>query len=273
MRTKSSATCGRHNTSPFVYRSAIRVRPWAIGNGPTTRFLTPTPAMAPQSACHPRTLGTAPAEICLVSPLRHRDPTSQQPALGDPQCRCARGSDAPCGRKSWPQHPVGVGPCGGVAPPRWSGSSRPPCIRRTTTTDHSRAGHRGDSVQFRRCPSPHTPRCPRPFAVSPTRSALLRVRSGSAFGSTHEGGATPPAVENVDPSPVDVCPLRGRRSPLAAVRSWRVDLREAVGARGTSAHAADCDGARSDPRSYGRARPRQGFARFARRGHHGLPRP
>ena len=36
----------------FAVRATVRdrVRPWAIGNGPTTRFLTPTPAMALHSA-------------------------------------------------------------------------------------------------------------------------------------------------------------------------------------------------------------------------------
>jgi hypothetical protein len=58
--------------------------------------------MAPQSACYPRTQRHGTAEIRLVSLLRRRDPTSQQPALGDPQCWCARGSDAHCGRKSCP---------------------------------------------------------------------------------------------------------------------------------------------------------------------------
>jgi len=147
---------------------------------------------------------------------------------GRPAVSECEGERRPVRPEVVPQHPVGVGPCVGVAPPRWSGSSRPPCIRCTTTTDHSRAGHRGDSVQFRRCPSPLTPRCPQRFAVSPTRPALLRARSGSAFGSTHEGGATPPAVGNVDPRLVDVCPLRGRRSPLAAIRSRRLELRDCM---------------------------------------------
>ena len=100
MRTK------RRDVRP--QRFAIRVPfgdrggSWAIGNGPTTRFLTPTPAMAPQSACHPRTLGAAPCRnlSCFAAPSLQS--TSQQPALGDPQCRRARGSDAPCGRKSGP---------------------------------------------------------------------------------------------------------------------------------------------------------------------------
>jgi len=77
----------------------------------------------------------------------------------------------------------------------------------------SEKGHRGDSVQSRQCPFSHTLRCPQPSAVSPTNPAQLHARSGSAFGSAHEGGATPPAVENVDPTPVDVCPLRDVAPP------------------------------------------------------------
>ena len=143
---------------------------------------------------------------------RHRDPTSQQPALGDPQCRCARGSDAPCGRKPGPNSLS-------VSALRRRRSPSPVGVLAGSRGLESEKGHGGDNVQSRRCPSPRTPRCPQPFAVSPTRPALLRVRSGSAFGSAHKGGATPPAVENVDASLVDVCPLRGRRSPLAAIRT------------------------------------------------------
>ena len=45
---------------------------------------------------------TAPADIlsCFAAPSSGSD--SQQPALGDPQCQRARGSDAPCGLKSGP---------------------------------------------------------------------------------------------------------------------------------------------------------------------------
>ena len=143
---------------------------------------------------------------------------------GRPTVSVCEGERRPLRPEVVPQHPVGVGPCGGVAPPRWSGSSRPP-FRRTTTTDHSRAGHRGDSGQSRRCPSPRTPRCPQPIAVSPTRPALLRALSGSAFGSTHEGGATPLRSKR-RPKSGRRLSLRGRRSPLAAIRSWRVDPRD-----------------------------------------------
>ena len=211
--TKRDVPRPRH----FAIRApfADQVRPWAIGNGPTTRFLTVTPTMAPQSACRPTTLGTVPAEICMFR--RSVISTSGRPTVSVFERGAtppAAGCRAPTPCRCWP------------LPRRRSPSLvRAPCIRRTTA-DRSTAGHRGDSVQFRRCPSPRTPRCPQPFEMPPTRPALLRARSGSAFGSTHEGGATPPAVENVDPSLVDVCPLRGRRSPLAAVRSWRVVRRD-----------------------------------------------
>ena len=75
-------------------------------------------------------------------------------------------------------------------------------------------GQRGDNVQFRRCPFPHTPRCPYSIAIRPTKSASLCVLTGSTLGSRYEGGATPPPAGNVDPTTVDVCPLVGRRSPL-----------------------------------------------------------
>ena len=48
----------------------------------------------------------------------------------------------------------------------------------------------------------------------------------------------------------------------------RAPLHEVGGARRASAYAGDCDCARSDPPWYGRARPRQGSARCARRGQH-----
>jgi hypothetical protein len=141
-----------------------------------------------------------------------------------------------------------------------------------TTTDPSSARRRGDSVRFRRCPFSHTPRCPRFFTVSSTKSGCCRALSGSAFGSTHEGGATPPAVENVDPTSVDVGPCRDVAPPSQqfAVGEWTCATH---GAARSPRNVSLCDCARSDSKSYGRARPRQGFARFARRGHDREPRP
>ena len=155
--------------------------------------------------------GTAPAEIRLVSPVRSSRSNLATTGSGRPTVSVCEGERRPLRSEAGPQLPVGVGPTG-VAPPRLS-------VLCWKSRLESEKGHGGDNVQSRRCPSPRTPRCPQPFAVSPTRPALLRVRSGSAFGSAHKGGATPPAVENVDASLVDVCPLRGRRSPLAAIRT------------------------------------------------------
>jgi hypothetical protein len=98
--------------------------------------------------------------------------------------------------------------------------------RDASTGDHQQ-GQRGDNVRFRRSPFWFTPRCPRIVSVSGKnrRSPHLswvdpRVEIG--------GGSDAPAVEHVDRSLVDVCPLRGRRSPLAASRSWRTNLRDCV---------------------------------------------
>ena len=75
---------------------------------------------------------------------------------------------------------------------------------------------------------------------------------------------TPPPPGNVDPSAVDVCPLRGRRSPLVLIAS------ESEAVRRLTLHhrqlgRSDGGIARSDRPSYERAQRRQGSARFARR--------
>ena len=105
-----------------------------------------------------------------------------------------------------PQHSVGVGPCGGGAPPS--------LVRLITTALYP---PHNDDGRF----ESGTPRGQRPVSAMsllthPTLSPVLcslvneisrcRALSGSAFGSTHEGGATPPACENVDARPVDVVP-------------------------------------------------------------------
>src|SRR5688572_12056847 len=189
-----------------------RARSWAIGNGPTTRFLTPTPALAPQSACHPRTLGTAPAEICLFRRSVIAIPLRNNPL--------------------WATHNVRVR--GGATPPA-AGSRAPtscrcrplrrrrsPSLVRLITTALYPA-HNDDRPFESGTSRGQRPVSAMSLLTHPTMSPVLRslvneisrcrAFPGSAFGSTHEGGATPPAVGNVDPRLVDVCPLRGRRSP------------------------------------------------------------
>ena len=156
--------------------------------------------MAPQSACHPRTLGAAPTEIRLVSPLRHRDPTSQQPALGDPRCQCARGSDAPCGRKS----------CPNTLPVSALRRRRSPSLVRLITTTQYPA-HNDD-----RPLESGTPRGQRPVSALslPTHPALSPAncsfanKAGPAPRSLwvglridSRGGSDAPCGRNVDPSP------------------------------------------------------------------------
>ena len=121
---------------------------------------------------------------------------------------------------------------------------QPYCAARSQSEQPSQGrkrGHRGDNVQLRRCPSPHTPRCPRSFAVPPRKPARLRARSGSAFGSRYEGGATPPAAEDVDPNAVDVCP-RGDVAPpswrFAVEKRRRASAGAGCSAKGTSVSAA-----------------------------------
>ena len=249
-------------------RFGDRVRPWAIGNGPTTRFLTPTPAMAPQSACHPRTQGTAPAEIRLVSPLRHRDPTSQQPALGDPQCRCARGSDAPCGRKSCP-NTLSVSAPAGVAPPR-SCSSRLPVSgaqRRRRVESGTRRGQRPVSaMSLPTHPTLSPAICSFANKTGPApRSLWVGLRVDSRGGSDAPCGRKrrPKPGRRLSPAGTSLPPRSNSQleSRTCATASSRPEPEE------RQPMLRDCDCARSDPRWYGRARPRQGSARSARRGH------
>jgi hypothetical protein len=89
---------------------------------------------------------------------------------------------------------------GGATPPQTESRDPTYCLRwplrwRRSPSPSQRKKYEADNVQFRRCPPPLTPRCPHRFAVSPKRRALPRVRAGSAFGSNHEGGATPPRTK------------------------------------------------------------------------------
>ena len=177
--------------------NSLRSRPWTtwcIYGGPTTRVTAVAPSMAPQAAS--------------VFSESERLARALSTPLGRPGWSMNEGERRPPRPEAVPQHPIGVGPCGGVAPPR--------PMHYLRSRIESRQGHRGDHVQYRRCPFPDTLRCPRRIAVSQTKPVLLRERCGSAFGSTHEGGATPPATEDVARTPVDVCAWQGRRSPLAA---------------------------------------------------------
>ena len=83
-----------------------------------------------------------------------------------------------------------------------------------------------------------------PKSVLFRRSIVAIPPRNNRLGATHSvsvrGGATPPAVENVDRSLVDVCPLRGRRSPLAAIRSWRTDLRDCMESAGARGNVSPC---------------------------------
>jgi hypothetical protein len=182
-------------------------------------------------------------EVCRnlpVSPLNRRHPISEQPAPGRPTVSASEGERRPLRPEVGPQHPVGVGPCGGVAPPRWSGSSRPPCIRRTTTTDHSRAGHRGDSVQFRRCPFSHTPRCPRFFAVSLTKSTAAALSLGRPSGRLTRGERRPLQSETSTRAWSTFVPCGDVAPPSQqfVVGDRTARPQEFAGARGASAHAA-----------------------------------
>lgn len=99
----------------------------------------------------------------------------------------------------------------------------------------------GTTSQSRRCPSPHTPRCPRSSAVQSTKSAQPGPRSGSTSGSRNEGGATPLPPGRRRPKLGRRLSPAGRRSPLAAVRRQS--------RRTPSIGAADCYHARSEPAS------------------------
>jgi hypothetical protein len=80
-------------------------------------------------------------------------------------------------------------------------------------------GHAGDKSSLRRCPSLHTPRCPRSFEVQSMKPASIDSRAGSTTGSRDEGGATPLSSEDVDSILVDVCPLRDVAPPRSSSRT------------------------------------------------------
>ena len=194
---------------------------------------------------------------------------------GRPTVSVCEGERRPLRPEVVPQHPVGVGPCSGVAPPRWSGhqdravsgAQRRQTIRERDTD--------GTASSFGDVPS-HTPHAVPGSSQSCQRNQRLPRSPWVGLRVDSRGGSDAPCGRKPRRKPGRRLSPAGRRSPLAAIRSWRMNLRDCIeptGARGTSAHAADCDCARSHPRSYGRARPRQGFARCARRGLVGLPRP
>jgi hypothetical protein len=153
-----------------------------------------------------------------------------------------------------------------TTPLPWSVRQMRDLLRDASTLDHQQ-GQRGDNVRSRRCPSPHTPRCPRSFAIQPTKSASLCVLTGSNLGSRYEGGATPPSAGSVDPTAVDGCPLVGRRSPLEdrSRGAESYDSAKPVAAQREPFLRPGGRHARSDPAPYERAQRCQGFARSARR--------
>jgi hypothetical protein len=85
-------------------------------------------------------------------------------------------------------------------------------FRRPMTTDIRERDTEGTASSFGDVPS-HTPHAVPGLYGLVNEISRCRALSGSAFGSRYEGGATPPAVENVDPGLVDVRPLRGVAPP------------------------------------------------------------
>ena len=88
-----------------------------------------------------------------------------------------------------------------------------------------RGGQAGDNVQLRRCPSPHTPRCPRSFAIQPTKVGLLCSRSWVGFRVEMRGGSDAPAGGKRRPKLGRRLSPAGRRSPLIASESEAVRLK------------------------------------------------
>ena len=89
-------------------------------------------------------------------------------------------------------------------------------------------GHAGDTSSLRRCPSLHTPRCPRSFEVQSMKPASIDPRAGSTTGSRYEGGATPRPRRNVDPRPDWVIQAQmGHVSP-AMMRTYSPIRRKAL---------------------------------------------
>ena len=271
MRKESSARCGGHDTSPFVHRSAIE---FALGRSAMGQRLASSrrPLRWPLSrpAIHVRSGGGTCRNWSCFAALTSR-PHVAVPGSGRPTVSVCEGERRPLRLEVVPQHDVGVGPCGGVAPPRWSGSSRPRRMRRTTTTDHSRGDTEGTTSSFGGVPyrSPHA--VPGSLQSRQRNQPAAALSLGRPSGRLTRGERRPLRLKNVDRSLVDVCP-RGDVAPLSqqctvgectCATAWnRPELEE------RQPMLRKCDCARSDPRSYGRARPRQGSARSARRGQH-----
>jgi hypothetical protein len=201
--------------------------------GPTTRFLTPTPTMAPQLACQPTRLATAPAEICMFRRF-------VTPISGATHGVSVRGGATPPAAGSRAPTPCRCRPLR---------RRRSPSLVRLITTapwpPHnddrpSRAGHRGDSDQFRRFPFLHTPRCPRFLAVSSTKSAAAARSLGRPSGRLTRGerrpcggGRRPNTGRRLSPAGTSL-PPRSDRPLETDVR----DCKASTAARGTSARNA-----------------------------------
>jgi hypothetical protein len=253
------------DTSPFAPRCGIE---FVLGRSATGQRLASSRRPLRWPFTRPPTnarRGTALAEIRPVSPLCRRDPTAQQPARGDPQCRCARGSDPLFGRKSCPNS-LSVSAPYGVAPLdcHCSAGSRGPSQGRDREGTTSSFGD--VPLHARRAVPSHLP-------------FRQQDRPCSAFGLRVDsrGGSDAPmrSKTSTEARPTFVragTSLPPRSNPYLengpARRAWsRPEFEE------RQPMLRNCDCARCDPRSNGRARPRQGSARFARRGHHREPRP
>jgi hypothetical protein len=187
------------------HKRPIRVRAWRSAMGQrlaSSRRPLRWPLSRP--AINVR-MGTAPAKSFLfrrsLVAIRSRD----NRLWGDPRCRCARGSDAPCGRKSGPNTLSVSAPAAASLPLAGQGHDDPVSASHDDRPFESRTarGQRPVSAksllthpalspligQFRQ---QHRP-APRSLWVG------LRVDS--------RGGSDAPAVENVDRSLVDVCPM------------------------------------------------------------------
>jgi len=180
--------------------NSLRSRPWTtwcIYGGPTTRVAAVAPSMAPQAAS--------------VFSESERLARALSTPLGRPGWSMNEGERRPLRPKVGRQHRVGVGPAAASLPLVGQGHHDRP-FPAPNDDGHSRAGHRGTASSFGDVPS-HTPHAVPGLYGLVNEISRCRALSGSAFGSRYEGGATPPAVENVDPGLVDVRPLRGVAPP------------------------------------------------------------
>jgi hypothetical protein len=217
------------------HKRPIRVRAWRSAMGQrlaSSRRPLRWPLSRP--AINVR-MGTAPAKSVLfrrsLVAIRFRD----NRLWGDPRCRCARGSDAPCGRKSGPNTLSVSAPAAASLPLAGQGHDDPRIRlpRRQTIREQD---SEGTASSFSEVP-PHAPRAvPTHWPVLPTTPACSAFALGRPSGRLTRGERRPCGRKR-RPKPGRRLSNVGRRSPSlqAAVENEPARLHRVAGVRRTSA--------------------------------------